>query len=154
MTACGKYGQKSTDITSGSSGTEPAAVKTENASAKDTDTSESNSTKSIPEEFVGSWSCEDYASDKETNTGFYAMYIKKNGKFSIYDQEAGNPGISGKMKNDTGSSVDCEFDMGDFDVPYCWELDSPNDTLMYEIEGDTLKLGHNDVWMIFHKDKD
>ena len=107
----------------------------------------------VPEGFIGSWSCEEKASDGKTDTSFYAMYIKKNGYFSIYDQEAGNPGISGKMKNDTGTSVDCEFEMDDFDVPSCWKLGSPEDKLDYELDGDTLKLGHNDVWMIFHREE-
>lgn len=107
----------------------------------------------VPEGFIGSWTCEDLASDGKTDTSFYAMYIKKNGYFSIYDQAAGNPGISGNMKNDTGSSVDCVFEMDDFDVPFCWKLESPEDKLNYEIDGDTLKLGHNDVWMIFHREE-
>ena len=107
----------------------------------------------VPEGFIGYWSCEDLASDGKTDTSFYAMYIKKNGYFSIYDQAAGNPGISGFMKNDTGSSVSCVFEMDDFDVPFCWKLESPEDNLDYELDGDNLKLGHNDVWMIFHREE-
>ena len=59
---------------------------------------------SAPEALEGSWSCDETASDGETYTGFYALEVQKNGSFSMYDREAGNPGISGKMK-DTGEGT-------------------------------------------------
>ncbi|MCR4689707.1 MAG: hypothetical protein K5745_09205 [Saccharofermentans sp.] len=97
----------------------------------------------------GTWYCDEYASDEETYTGFYVIYIEEDGYFSIYDQEGGNPGISGYMTEDTGSSVVCEFEGDEFDPPYCWELDSSEDTLEYTFDGSVLKIGHNGVWLTF-----
>lgn len=104
----------------------------------------------VPDGFTGHWKCEAIASDGETDTSFYEMTIEENGHFSMYDAAAGNPGISGEMGNDTGSTIECRFDMDDFDVPFCWTIDSSKATLDYELSDDTLKLGHNDVWMTFH----
>ncbi len=105
----------------------------------------------VPDGFAGEWECEDLASDGETDTSFYAMWIEEDGGFSMYDAAAGNPGISGMMGNATDHSVDCVFNMDDFDVPFCWEIDGETATLEYELEDDTLRLGHNDVWMVFHR---
>lgn len=108
----------------------------------------------VPDGFAGQWKCEDTASDGETDTSFYEMTIEKTGQFSLYDAAAGNPGISGEMGNDTGSSIECRFNMDDFDVPFCWTIDSSKDSLDYELSDDTLRLGHNGVWMIFHRSED
>lgn len=105
----------------------------------------------VPDAFIGQWECEDMASDGQTDTSFYEMYIEEDGYFSMYDAAAGNPGISGYMGNDSGSTVDCEFSMDDFDVPFCWTIDDEKATLDYELAEDTLRLGHNDVWMTFHR---
>lgn len=105
----------------------------------------------VPGGFVGQWKCEELASDGETDTSFYEMRIEEDGHFSMYDFAAGNPGISGVMGNDTGSTIDCQFDMDDFDVPFCWKIDSEEAMLDYELKEDTLRLGHNDVWMVFHR---
>ena len=151
-------------VTESTSATETTTAKQTESTAATTTTAE---TTTVPEEttkatvpaavaegLTGNWSCEDLASDGKTDTGFYAMYIKRNGYFSLYDQEAGNPGISGFMKNDSGTSVDCVFETDDFDVPSCWKLKAEGDTLNYELDGDTLKLGHNDVWIIFRRGED
>ena len=107
----------------------------------------------IPDGLIGQWKCEATASDGKTDTGFYEMYIKKNGKFSLYDAAAGNPGISGKIKQVTGNTMDCAC-TGDFDVPFCWTMKSTRVTLQYEVDGDTMKLAHNGVWMTFHRLKE
>ena len=115
------------------------------------DKTESSFEKGVPSEFAGSWICEPLASDGETDTSFYAMDIAEDGVFSMYDFAAGNPGISGDMGNFTEETITCSFDMDDFDVPFCWELKSPEDVLEYECDGETLRLGHNGVWMTFNK---
>jgi len=107
-----------------------------------------------PEAFVGQWECEDYASDGQTDTSFYEMRVETDGNFSIYDVAAGNPGISGQMGNDNGHTVECQFDMDDFDVPYCWNINSSKAVLEYELVDDVLRLGHNGVWMMFHRARD
>ena len=49
----------------------------------------------VPERLVGQWECADLASDGYTDTSFYALTIENGGVFSLYDEDAGNPGISG-----------------------------------------------------------
>lgn len=83
--------------------------------------------KSLPEGLIGEWTCEKFASDGTTATDFYALYIEKNGKFSLYDT-VGNPGISGKMTLKSTEedavmgtvTVSCNSD--DFDPPLCWDM--------------------------------
>lgn len=83
--------------------------------------------KSLPEGLTGEWTCEKFASDGTTATDFYALYIEKNGKFSLYDT-VGNPGISGKMTLKSTEedavmgtvTVSCNSD--DFDPPLCWDM--------------------------------
>ena len=104
-----------------------------------------------PDSITGNWTCEEYASDGETNTGFYEMYIKKDGTFSLYDAGAGNPGISGKMGNGTDNTVECRFNTDDFDPPFCWDIDSSGDTFKYSAEGDSLKLTHNGITLSFRR---
>ncbi len=109
---------------------------------------------SAPEALEGSWSCDETASDRETYTGFYALEVQKNGSFSMYDREAGNPGISGKMKDAGDGSITCSFDTEDFDPPACWEDLKKEDTLQYEASGDDrVKLGYKDVWLTFSRDE-
>ena len=108
----------------------------------------------VPKGFTGVWDCDEYASDGKTDTGFYKMRIENNGEFSIYDTAAGNPGISGLMGNYTENTVECRFDMDDFDVPFCWTINSSKATFDYELKSDTLRLGHNGVWMVFHHAND
>lgn len=112
----------------------------------------------LPEGLIGEWNCEDVASDGETATDFYAMYINEDGSFSLYDT-VGNPGIAGKMTlgetegNDAASGtlkVSCGTD--DFDPPECWDM-TEEDELEYEIpESGRLRLGHNGVWLSFYED--
>ena len=104
-----------------------------------------------PESITGEWRCEDTASDGETDTGFYEMYIKKDGTFSLYDAGAGNPGISGKMGNSTENTVECRFNTDDFDPPFCWDIDMSGATLEYIANGDTVKLGNGGVFLTFHR---
>ena len=111
--------------------------------------------KSLPEGLIGEWTCEKFASDGTTATDFYALYIEKNGKFSLYDT-VGNPGISGKMTLKSTEedavmgtvTVSCNSD--DFDPPLCWNMEE-KDTLEYEIlDGGKMRLGHNGVWLTFY----
>jgi hypothetical protein len=102
---------------------------------------------------IGEWNCRSLASDQITATEFYHLSIQPSGSFSLYDQEAGNPGISGKMTPKKGTNqlkISCTTD--DFDPPVCWDLSS-QDTLFYQISADdqTLFLRHNGVDLIFDK---
>ncbi len=112
---------------------------------------------SLPEGLIGEWACGELASDGTTATDFYALYIEKNGKFSLYDT-VGNPGIAGKMTRKSSEDdaakgivkVSCGSD--DFDPPLCWDMQE-RDELEYEIlEDGTMRLGHNGVWLSFYEE--
>ena len=109
-----------------------------------------NTASDIPASAVGLWQCEATASDNETDTSFYELQIGENGEFSLYDYAAGNPGISGTIGSVSDTTMDVQFNTDDFDPPFCWDLDEDGDTLAYESDGTTLRLGHNDVWLTFH----
>lgn len=109
----------------------------------------------VPERLIGQWECADLASDGYTDTSFYALTIEKDGTFSLYDQAAGNPGISGTMKgDDTGKLGILELTCNeeDFDPPVCWAKMQPKARVRYKIMSDgTIRLGYVGIWLIFTK---
>ena len=113
----------------------------------------------LPDELIGEWTCEEFASDGETATDFYAMYINEDGSFSLYDT-VGNPGIAGRMtlekveKNDRNQgTVKISCDTDDFDPPVCWNITEEAE-LKYEILGSgKIRFGHNDIWLSFYDEK-
>ena len=109
----------------------------------------------VPERLVGQWNCAPLASDEMTDTSFYALTIESDGTFSLYDQAAGNPGISGTMKgDDTGKlgilELTCNED--DFDPPFCWSKMPHKSRVRYKIiSDDTIRLGYVGIWLTFTK---
>jgi len=109
----------------------------------------------VPERLIGQWNCDKLASDGYTDTSFYALTIEKDGTFSLYDQAAGNPCISGTMKgDDTGKlgilELNCDED--DFDPPVCWSRLQKNSRIRYKImSDDTIRLGYVGIWLTFTK---
>lgn len=108
----------------------------------------------VPKALIGNWKCAETASDGETYTGFYALEVQQNGEFSLYDQEAGNPGIEGTMKQAGKNKIACKFRMDDFDPPVGWEKLQQEDCLEYEVVGDNeIRLGYDTMWLTFTKKK-
>ena len=109
----------------------------------------------VPERLIGEWDCAPLASDEMTDTSFYALTIKENGEFSLYDKAAGNPGISGTMKgDDTGKLgiLELTCDEDDFDPPFCWPKMKHKTRVRYKIIDDnTMKLGYVGIWLTFTK---
>ncbi len=72
--------------------------------------------------FAGDWECEDNPlNDPDNYTGYLKLTITKDGKFTIYDDEAGNPAIEGTIKILTGSELEVRCaDNADFDPPPTW----------------------------------
>ena len=75
--------------------------------------------------FVGKWDCrerplEDEGKDDYYYVGYFTLRVEEDGIFSMYDGEAGNPGIEGEMypKEDGTVLLHCGTD--DFDPPFCW----------------------------------
>ncbi len=107
-------------------------------------------TSQVPPELVGQWQCDEYASDNETATGFYAMYVEQDGQFSLYDT-VGNPGISGTMLGSDGHVlVLCNDE--DFDPPFCWDMDTEA-VLDYEADDGQIRLGYDGVWLTFTREE-
>ena len=109
----------------------------------------------VPERLVGQWQCADLASDGYTDTSFYALTIEEDGTFSLNDEAAGSPAISGTMKgDDTGKlgilELTCNED--DFDPPVCWAKMQKNSRVRYKImDENTIRLGYVGIWLIFTK---
>lgn len=109
----------------------------------------------VPDRLVGDWKCDPTSSGNPVDTSFYALTIEDNGTFSMYDQEAGNPAISGTMEgDDTGKigllNLKCTEE--DFDPPACWLNLKPNSEIRYRImDENTIKLGYVGIWMTFRK---
>ena len=109
----------------------------------------------VPERLVGQWECAPLASDEMTDTSFYALTIESDGTFSLYDEGAGNPGISGTMKgDDTGKlgilELTCNED--DFDPPVCWAKMQTKSRVRYKImDENTIRLGYVGIWLTFTK---
>ena len=106
-----------------------------------------------PKAIVGEWTCHEFASDEMTDTSFYALTIKEDGTFSLYDYASGNPGISGKMYcDDTGNLgiINIECDEADFDPPACWPSLGTKARRRYKALNDgTIRLGYTGIWLIF-----
>ena len=109
----------------------------------------------VPERLVGQWQCADLASDGYTDTSFYALTIEEDGTFSLNDESAGKPSLSGTMKgDDTGKlgilELTCNGD--DFNPPVCWAKMQEKSRVRYKImDENTIRLGYVGIWLIFTK---
>jgi len=109
----------------------------------------------VPERLVGQWQCADLASDGYTDTSFYAITIEEDGTFSLNDEAAGKPSLSGTMKgDDTGKlgilELTCNED--DFNPPVCWAKMQKKSRVRCKImDENTFRLGYVGIWLIFTK---
>ena len=88
--------------------------------------------------FVGEWDCQDSILEERGDegylyVGYYTLRVEEDGSFSMYDGEAGNPGISGMMYPEADGSVQLHCDKDDFDPPFSWSGFSKQEILTYEI---------------------
>lgn len=104
---------------------------------------------------VGEYNCEEVLEDPDDYVGYYSMYIESDGRFSMYDAEAGNPGISGKMTLTSENTLSLNCNRADFDPPYEWKGMNPKCELKYELDGNKLYLiySEDDIvsTFVFHK---
>ena len=73
--------------------------------------------------FEGRWQCaETPLEHPDYYTGYLVWMINAYSSFSMYDAEAGNPGIAGEMQiiSDTELELHCNTE-DDFDPPVTWE---------------------------------
>lgn len=109
----------------------------------------------VPERLVGEWTCDPESSGNHLDTSYYALRIDETGEFSIYDFEAGNPGISGTMKGDDTGKIgilELSCDSEEFNPPVCWPNLKENSRIRYKIlDENTIKLEYVGIWMTFRK---
>ena len=121
----------------------------------------SEASSSSIDKLEGQWNCDEMASDGTTYTDFYQLDIRENNEFSLYDAEAGNPGISGTITDCTISSdegdnahgtITVSFNDEDFDPPACWDIDDQA-TFDFETSGkNKMRLGYDDIYLSFIKE--
>lgn len=102
-----------------------------------------------PSPIEGEWQCaESYLENDESYTGFYRMWVESDGTFSMYDCEAGNPGISGTVKAYENSQLSFNCDKTDFDPPSEWDVNYKF-RAEYRLDGDTLYISKNGYTLVF-----
>lgn len=87
--------------------------------------------------FVGKWDCQESTLEERgyegyLYVGYLVLRVEEDGTFSLYDAEAGNPGMAGKMYPDAGGSVELDCSKDDFDPPFSWTGISTNAELSYQ----------------------
>ncbi len=104
--------------------------------------------------FVGSWDCQDSTHEERgwedyTYVGYLQLDVKEDGSFSMYDVEAGNPGLAGKLYPEYPEKGVVQFrNTEEFEPPSCWStiekkqgiyygfLDEEGTTVLYLTYGD------------------
>ena len=115
----------------------------------------------FPAEMMGEWQCESGTlEDPSDYVGYFVLYINEDGTFSMYDAEAGNPGISGKMNILSEDQLQfSEIDKVDFDPPHSWQSMSYDQVITYQLDGmEELRLCYTDEktgktsTLVFHQE--
>ena len=90
-------------------------------------------------EFLGKWQCAEAPLEHpDYYTGYLMWVINEDGSFTMYDAEAGNPGIQGNMQivSDTELEFVCDTEE-DFDPPVTWESMEETQVVSYKFTNDT-----------------
>lgn len=88
--------------------------------------------------FVGKWDCQESTLEERGDegylyVGYFTLRVEEDGSFSMYDGEAGNPGMSGMLYPEDDGTVYLDCDKDDFDPPFSWNGISTKETLNYQI---------------------
>lgn len=112
------------------------------------------------DQLVGSWNChETPLEDKDRYSGYLSMEIEDTGDFTMYDAEAGNPGIKGRIESVTEDSMvlDCTNDE-DFDPPTGWDKMNRKQKISYRWDGESLCLtygsGDDAITLVWDRESD
>ena len=91
---------------------------------------------------AGAWECEDNPLGvPDCYVGYLHLKISSDGSFEMYDAEAGNPGIAGKLLFPEDGVVQlADVDRADFDPPSVWDSMEPDQTLTYQLKSETKLL--------------
>lgn len=100
----------------------------------------------------GTWKCEKSPlENKDIYTAYLTLDIDKDLSFNMYDAEAGNPVIRGKMiKKDDTLTLQCDH-LDDFDPPASWEFMKATETIQYYFKNNKLYLKYNNSTLVFYK---
>ena len=100
----------------------------------------------------GEWKCEKSPlENKDIYTAYLTLEIDKDLSFNMYDAEAGNPVIRGKMiKKDHTLTLQCNH-LDDFDPPDSWESMKTTETIQYYFKNNKLYLKFNNSTLVFYK---
>ena len=95
---------------------------------------------------VGTWYCDEFALDHpDLYTGYLGLWIPSNGRFAMYDKEAGNPGIAGRFSSLTETELHLSCTDADFTPPAGWENMDKEQIIQYELISDReLHLTYSD----------
>ena len=92
-----------------------------------------------------------YMENKDIYTAYLTLEIDKDLSFNMYDAEAGNPVIRGKMiKKDDTLTLQCDH-LDDFDPPASWESMKTTETIQYYFKNNKLYLKYNNSTLVFYK---
>lgn len=109
-------------------------------------------------ELIGRWQCAEAPLEHpDYYTGYLMWAINEDGSFSIYDAEAGNPGIAGELQivSDKEIQLNCNTEDG-FDPPVTWEDMKETQAVIYEFVEEkeihvTFAAEEGDSTLIFYK---
>lgn len=85
---------------------------------------------------AGYWSCAETPLENDSYVGYYVLRVEADGEFSLYDAEAGNPGICGTLTFGQTDEIALNCETDDFDPPYEWKGFEISDTLRYKFISD------------------
>lgn len=88
--------------------------------------------------FLGEWECEDNPlNDPDNYTGYLKLRVDKDGSFMIYDTEAGNPGIEGRLSviSDSRLLLRCSGDEN-FEPPPTWSEMTRKQMISYTLKSE------------------
>ena len=110
-------------------------------------------------EFIGNWQCADTPLEHpDYYTGYLVWRIQEDGTFSMYDAEAGNPGIQGELQilSEQELQLVCNTE-DDFDPPVTWENMKETQVIVYEFSTDkemrvTFTSAEGDSTLVFTKE--
>ena len=106
--------------------------------------------------FLGSWQCEETPLERDDiYTGYLHLEVQDDSSYSMYDIEAGNPGIEGTLEIQTEDTmVMLIHKTVDTDLPGGWETMSMDQQLTYRFTEDgklemSLTDGEETVTLVF-----
>ena len=106
--------------------------------------------------FLGSWQCEETPLERDDiYTGYLHLEVQDDSSYSMYDIEAGNPGIEGTLEIQTEDTMVIHIHKTvDTDLPGGWETMSMDQQLTYRFTEDgklemSLADGEETVTLVF-----